>query len=142
MDVVVVLLMVLGAVFALILIGFALSRVVMGNHARRARSLLPPLAPGDYEESAVGLTVPFKAYGLLRANSSGLVFATGQTGEVVAIRRRSIVSAFASEDVPTGTGMQTLRRPALVLQLNDPTLPQGLGFMVSDPAAWVQRLRR
>lgn len=139
MDVV---LIVLGVVGALVLLSFLLSRVVMRNHAKRARTLLPPLGPKDYEESAVGLTAPYKAYGLLRVTPAEMLFASAQNGQVLRVRRTAIAAAFASDDVPTGSGMQTLRRQALVLQLRDPQLPQGLGFMVSDPQGWAQRLRR
>ena len=135
-------LIVLGVVVVLILVSFLLSRVVMSNHAKRARTLLPPLGPQDYEESAVGLTAPYKAYGLLRVTPAEMFFASAQNGQVLRVRRNAIAAAFTSEDVPTGSGMQTLRRKALVLQVRDPQLPQGLGFMVSDPQGWVQRLRR
>ena len=134
-------LIVVGVVFALILLGFVLSRVVMGNHANRARTLLPPAGPTDFEGSAVGLTAPFKAYGLLRLTPAEVQFASAQNGQVLRVRRNRIAAAFASDDVPTGSGMQSLRREALVLQLRDPQLPQGVGFMVSDPADWVQRLK-
>jgi hypothetical protein len=137
-----IVLIVLGVVAALILVSFILSRVVMRNHAKRARTLLPPLEPQDYEDSAVGLTAPFKAYGLLRVTPAEMLFASAQNGQVLRVRRTAIAAAFVSEDVPTGSGMQTLRRKALVLQVRDPKLPQGLGFMVSDPQAWAQRLRR
>ncbi len=136
-----VLLIILAVVVGLVVGGFVLSRIVMGNHARRSRTLLPPAGPRDYEETAVGLTVPFKAYGLLRVTPAELLFASGQTGQVLRIRRSSIGAAIVSDDVPTGSGMQTLRRPALVLQVRDPELPQGIGFMVSDPAAWVRRIK-
>ncbi len=136
------LLVAVSVIAGLILLGLVLSRVVMGNHARRARSLLPPAGPGDYEESAVGLTAPYKAYGLLRVTPGEVLFASGQLGEVLSLPRTTIATAFASEDVPTGSGMQTLRRKALVLQVRDPRLPSGLGFMVSDPDAWVARIKR
>jgi hypothetical protein len=131
----------LAVIAGLILLGFVLSRVVMSNHARRARKLLPPPGPADYEETAIGLTAPYKAYGLLRVTPAEVLFASGQLAEVLQLPRRTIGAAFASEDVPTGAGMQTLRRQALVLQIRDPRLPQGLGFMVSDPQSWAARLK-
>jgi hypothetical protein len=134
----------LGALIALVLfvgLGFLLSRVVLANNAKRARAALPPPGPRDFEESAVGLTVPFKAYGLLRITPAEVLFVNGSTRQVLSVQRSRIAACVASEDVPTGSGMQTLRRKALVLQLNDPSLPQGIAFMVSDPDAWVRRIR-
>lgn len=133
--------MVLAVIAAVILLGFVLSRVVMRNHAKRARALLPPADPQDHEDSAIGLTTPYNAYGLLRVTPREVLFASGQLPEVLQLPRRAIGAAFASEDVPTGSGMRTLRRQALVLQLRDPRLPQGLAFMVSDPQDWAARLQ-
>ena len=140
-SLVIVPIVILGVLAALVVAGFLLSRLVLSNNAKRARGAVPPAGPHDYQESVVGLTSPFKASGLLRLTPDQLLFANGSTGEVLAIDRASIVACVASEDVPTGSGMQTLRRKALVLQLNDPTLPQGVGFLVLEPTAWVQRLR-
>lgn len=126
----------------LLLVGFLLSRVVLRRNFTRARAALPPAGPGDHEESAVGLTAPFKAYGLLRLTPRELIFANGANGDALTVPRAAIVACTASEDVPTGSGMQTLRNKALVVQVNDPTLPQGMAFMVTDPQDWVGRLRR
>lgn len=125
----------------LILLGRVLSRVVMANHAKRARALLPPVGPHDYEESAIGLTAPYKAYGLLRVTPREVMFASGQISEVLTVSRSAVGHAFASDDVPTGSGMQTLRRQALVLQLRDPRLPQGVGFMVTNPQTWIALIK-
>lgn len=133
--------MVVAVIAGLILLGFVLSRFVMRNHAKRARALLPPADPQDFEDSAIGLTAPYNAYGLLRVTPSEVLFASGQLSEVLRMPRRAVGAAFASEDVPTGSGMRTLRRQALVLQIRDPRLPQGLGFMVSDPQDWAARLQ-
>ena len=133
---------IVAAVLVLLLTGFVLSRMVLANNAKRGRQALPPAGPRDVEEVAVGLTWPHKAHGLLRLTPAELLFANGSTGAVLTIARTSIVACVASEDVPTGSGMQTLRRAALVLQIDDPTLPQGIAFLVGDPVAWVQRLRR
>jgi hypothetical protein len=136
---------VLGVLLAVVLfvgLGFLLSRVVLANNAKRARAALPPAGPRDFEESAVGLTAPFKAYGLLRITPAELFFVNGSTRQMLQVQRHRIAACVASEDVPTGSGMQTLRRKALVLQLKDPSLPQGVAFMVSDPDAWVQRIRQ
>lgn len=133
---------VLLAIVVLVGISFVLSRVVLKQNAKRARAKMPPLSSTDFEEAAVGLTAPYKAYGLLRWTSSELLFGNGRTGDVLTIPRRSIVGCVASEDVPTGSGMQTLRRPALVIQVNDPTIGEGLGFVVTDADDWVARLRK
>ncbi len=130
------------AIALLLVAGLLVSRAVASSSAKRARSALPPMGPDDREESALGLTAPYQGYGLLRVTPSDLFFVNASTREVLAIPRTAIAAPFASEDVPTGSGMRTLRRAALVLQLNDPTLPQGLGFMVSDAHSWVERLRR
>ena len=137
-----VVLAVVLAVVLLIGLGFVLSRVVLAKNAKRARAALPPAGPRDFEESAVGLTAPFKAYGLLRLTPAELHFVNGSTGDMMTVARTGIAACVASEDIPTGTGMQTLRRKALVLQLRDPLLPQGVAFMVSDPDGWVQRIRQ
>ena len=86
------------------------------------------------------LTQPFAGLGLLRLSADALLFAR-TSGDVLTIERDGIVVAFASDDVPTGKGMATLRKPALVLQVDDPTLPQGLGFALPDPAGWVAAIR-
>lgn len=132
---------VLAVIGALLLVGFLLSRVVLRRNFQRAKAALPPSSPGDYEESAVGLTAPYKAYGLLRLTTGDLIFASGTSGDTLTVPRSAIAACVASEDVPTGSGMQTLRSRALVVQVNDPALPQGVAFMVTDPAAWVTRLR-
>lgn len=133
---------VLAGFAGLLMVGFLLSRVVLRRNFTRASAALPPAGPGDHDESAVGLTAPFKAYGLLRLTQRDLIFASGATGDVLTVPRSSIVACVASEDVPTGSGMQTLRNKALVVQVDEPTLPQGVAFMVTDPQDWVSRLRR
>lgn len=130
-----------AAILALIAVGFVASRFVLSSNAKRAASALPTAGPDDVEESVVGLTAPFKAYGLLRLTPSELLFASGSAGDVLIVPRTAIAACVASEDIPTGSGMQTLRRKALVIQIDDPSLPQGIGFMVADPAEWVRRLR-
>ena len=134
-----------GALVGLLLlvgIGWVSSRAVMANHGRKGRAMLPPVGPHDYEETAAGLTAPYRAYGLLRLTPNDLYFASSSPDGVLSVPRGRIVRAFASDDVPTGAGMRTLGRPALVLQLRDPSLPQGLAFVVSDPDAWQERLRK
>lgn len=132
---------ILAGVLLLVGVGFVLSRVVIGNHARRAAAILPPVGADDLEQAAVALTAPFKAYGLLRLTATELLFVNGNTRDVLAVPRHSIAGCVASADVPTGTGMQTLRRKALVVQVNDPTLPSGLAFLVREPQVWVERIR-
>ena len=141
MDAMAIVIGVLAAFVALLVVGFVLSRIVLSRNFRRARAALPAAAPGDYEESAVGLTAPFAAYGLLRLTARELIFASGSTGTALTVPRSAIGACMASEDVPTGSGMQTLRRRALVVQITDPALPQAAAFMVTDPSAWVGRLR-
>jgi len=78
---------------------------------------------------------------VLRLTPAELHFAGGSAPAAMTVDRARIVACTATEDVPTGAGMQTLRRKALVLQLSQPGLPQGVAFMVSDPTEWVRRLR-
>lgn len=128
-------------VLLVVAVSFALSRVVVRNHVKRAAAVLPPLGPRDFEQPAVGLTEPHRAYGLLRLTPAELLFANSTTREVLAVPRDRITGSTASRDIPTGGGMRTLRREALVVALSDPVLPSGLAFLVGSPSEWVARLR-
>jgi len=107
---------------------------------RRASRALPPRQPDDVEGPAGCVTQPFAGPGVLRLTTDALLFAR-VSGPLLTLERDGIIAAFASDDVPNGHGMSTLRKPALVLQLDDPTLPQGVGFAVVDPAEWVAAIR-
>jgi hypothetical protein len=131
----------LAAGAAIVLVSFVLSRVVVRNHAKRARKALPPASAMDVEETAVGLTAPYKAYGVLRLTPSELLFADGK-GSTLTIPRAAVAGCTTSRDVPTGSGMQTLKRPALVVAVKDPTLGEAFAFLVADPAEWVARLKQ
>jgi hypothetical protein len=130
-----------SVVLAIVLLSWVLSRLVLRRNAKRARAALPPVGAMDVEEQAVGLTQPFKAYGLLRLTPSELLFADG-AGRTLIVPRAAIGGCTASRDVPTGAGMQTLRQPALVVAVKDPALGEGFAFAVSDPADWVARINQ
>lgn len=131
----------LAVVVGIVALSWTLSRVVVANHVRKARAVLPPAGAMDVEEPAIGLTPPFKAWGMLRLTPSELVFADSKGG-VLTIPRAAIDGCTASTDVPVGGGMRTMRQPALVVAVKDPTLEQGYGFVVNDATAWVERLRQ
>lgn len=136
MDVVLV---VLGVLLMVAVVAF-FGLLVWAGRVRRLRTALPAAGPQDVEARAVGLTDPYRTFGVLRLTPRDLLFA-GSGLQVLTVPRSVIVACVASEDVPTGSGMATAKRKALVVQIDDPTLPQALAFMVDDPGAWVSLLR-
>lgn len=141
-DVFLMILVAVGIVVAVVMgLTHLVTRRAIGRYAQQARALMPPAGPEDMEANAVGMTKPHRAFGLLRLTDEDVLFGNAQAGNVLTIPRTSIVTAFASDDIPTGGGMQTLRKPALVLQISDPTIGEGLAFVVPDPQPWVDRIR-
>ena len=132
---------ILATALLIMVVSYFLSRRVVRKHAAKATEAMGPPGPRDYEEPAVGLTPPYTAYGALRLTPGELVFSGGSKNGVLRIPLDSIVGATASRDVPVGSGMKTYAQNALVLQISDPTIADGLGFAVGNAAQWVERLR-
>jgi len=96
------------------LVGFIVSKFVIGTSGKQANKVLGPMGPDEYEQSVGHLSNNRSMFGILRLTSTNLLFASREDRPVLTIPldRISSVEQTLTPDLP-GASKEPLKRPVL-----------------------------
>lgn len=134
-----ILVLVVGAFFALALMGYFRSRAVVGSSAKAAAERMPAIERGDMESAAAFVDGDISQMGLLRLTGTTLIFMAGNPdGPDIEIGRPSISQAEVTRVLPDG---RALSKPfLLVTSRGRGGTSERDAFLLTEPQVWVDRL--
>lgn len=117
--------------------GYVMSSLVIKGNTRRAKDLLGPAGPEDYEESAI-LAKGGRGFGVLRLTPDELQFGNAAFGDVIRLPRAELT--LVTTDTDLGVGLEQMNDPVLIVATGPPDATVETAFAVTRPTLWVERL--